>query len=78
MADLEVPDVPAADPAPDPVPPEAREEHRRLAGEVEEARWRYYVLDAPTMSDAAFDRALRRLEELEEQHPSLRTGAGTV
>ena len=57
----------------DPVPPEVREEHRRLAGEVEEARWRYYALDAPTMSDADFDKAMRRLEELEGQHPSLRT-----
>ena len=57
----------------DPVPPEVREEHRRFAGEVEEARWRYYALDAPTMSDADFDKAMRRLEELEGQHPSLRT-----
>jgi DNA ligase (NAD+) len=56
-----------------PPPPEAREEHQRLSEEVEEARWRYYVKDAPTLSDADFDRLLRRLEELEEQHPSLRT-----
>ena len=56
-----------------PVPPELREEHRRIAEEVEEARWRYYVLDAPTMADADFDSAMRRLEELEEQHPELRT-----
>jgi DNA ligase (NAD+) len=60
-------------PAEDPVPAEAREEHQRLAEEVEEARWRYYVLDDPTLSDAAFDEAMRRLEELEEAHPSLRT-----
>ena len=67
-------DVPGSEvPATDPVPPEAREEHRRLAEEVEDARWRYHVLDAPTMSDADFDRALRRVEELEKQHPSLRT-----
>ncbi len=56
-----------------PPPPEAREEHQRLAEEVEEARWRYYVKDAPTLSDAEFDRLLRRLEELEGTHPSLRT-----
>ena len=54
-------------------PPEAREEHRELAEEVEEARWRYYVLDAPTLSDADFDAKMRRLEELEEQFHDLRT-----
>ena len=54
-------------------PPEAREEHRELAEQVEDARWRYYVLDAPTLSDADFDAAMRRLEELEEQFPDLRT-----
>ncbi len=52
---------------------EAREEHRRLAEEVEDARWRYYVRDAPTLSDADFDARMRRLEELEEAHPELRT-----
>jgi DNA ligase (NAD+) len=55
------------------IPPEAREEHGALSEKVEEARWRYYVLDAPTISDQEFDAAMRRLEELEEQHPELRT-----
>ena len=54
-------------------PPEAREEHRELSDEVEEARWRYYVLDSPTLSDADFDRRMRRLEELEGDFPDLRT-----
>jgi DNA ligase (NAD+) len=54
-------------------PPEAREEHMELAEQVEEARWRYYVQDAPTLSDAEFDQRMRRLEELEEQFPDLRT-----
>ncbi|QNN52035.1 NAD-dependent DNA ligase LigA [Nocardioides mesophilus] len=53
--------------------PAAHEEHQQLAEEVEEARWRYYVLDAPTLSDADFDARMRRLEELEEQFPELRT-----
>ncbi len=52
---------------------EHRNEHRILAEEVDEARWRYYVLDSPTLSDADFDRRMRRLEELEEQVPELRT-----
>ncbi|HLN78972.1 MAG TPA: NAD-dependent DNA ligase LigA [Nocardioidaceae bacterium] len=53
--------------------PEAREEHQEIAEQVEEARWRYYVKDAPTISDAEYDRLMRRLEELEEQFPDLRT-----
>jgi DNA ligase (NAD+) len=61
------------DTEPAPAPAEAREEHRQLAEEVEEARWRYYVLDSPTLSDADFDRRLRRLEELEDEFPELRT-----
>ena len=52
---------------------EGREEHKRLVEEVEDARWRYYVLDDPTLSDADFDTRMRRLEELEAQFPELRT-----
>ena len=52
---------------------EQRQEHRLLAEEVEEARWRYYVLDDPTLSDADFDQRMRRLEALEEAVPDLRT-----
>ena len=65
-------DVPATA-ADSTVPPEARDEHRLLSEEIEDARWRYYVLDNPTLSDADFDTAMRRLEELEEEHPTLRT-----
>ncbi len=52
---------------------ELRQEHRVLAEEVEEARWRYYVLDDPTIDDADFDKKMRRLEALEEEVPDLRT-----
>ncbi|WP_455770422.1 NAD-dependent DNA ligase LigA [Streptomyces ardesiacus] len=55
------------------VPAEARERHMRLAEQIEEHRFRYYVNDAPVVSDAEFDRLLRTLEELEEQYPELRT-----
>ncbi|MET7638618.1 NAD-dependent DNA ligase LigA [Streptomyces sp. NPDC005438] len=55
------------------VPSEAREAHARLSEEVEEHRFRYYVKDAPVVSDAEFDRLLRELEALEERHPELRT-----
>ncbi|WP_411574484.1 NAD-dependent DNA ligase LigA [Streptomyces fradiae] len=57
----------------DAVPAEAREEHARLAEEVEEHRFRYYVKDQPVISDAEFDGLLRSLEELEERYAELRT-----
>jgi DNA ligase (NAD+) len=53
--------------------PSVRERHARLAEQVEEHRFRYYVKNAPTISDAGFDRLLRELEGLEEAHPGLRT-----
>jgi DNA ligase (NAD+) len=51
----------------------ASNEHQELSEQVDEARFRYYVLDDPTLSDADFDKRMRRLEELEEQFPQLRT-----
>nr|NLI50803.1 NAD-dependent DNA ligase LigA [Propionibacterium sp.] len=50
-----------------------RARHARLAQEIEDARFRYYVLAQPTISDAAFDALMFELEELEERHPELRT-----
>ncbi|MFD6323184.1 NAD-dependent DNA ligase LigA [Streptomyces sp. NPDC058442] len=55
------------------VPAEARERHAKLAEQIEEHRFRYYVNDAPVVSDAEFDRLLRELEALEEEYPELRT-----
>jgi DNA ligase (NAD+) len=60
-------------PEADPVPPEVRRQWRDLADEVREHQFRYYVRDAPIISDAEFDQLLRRLAALEEQHPELRT-----
>ncbi|OIN80111.1 NAD-dependent DNA ligase LigA [Mycobacterium malmoense] len=57
----------------DPVAPEIRRQWRELADEVREHQFRYYVRDAPIISDAEFDQLLRRLEALEEQYPELRT-----
>jgi DNA ligase (NAD+) len=53
------------------VPGDVRRRHDELSRAVRDARYRYYVLSAPTMSDAAFDAALRELEELEAAHPLL-------
>jgi DNA ligase (NAD+) len=55
------------------VPAEAREKHARLAEQVEEHRFRYYVKDQPVISDGDFDKLLRSLEALEEEYPELRT-----
>ncbi|MGW7002941.1 NAD-dependent DNA ligase LigA [Streptomyces sp. NPDC054933] len=54
-------------------PAEVRERHAQLAEQVEEHRFRYYVKDAPVVSDAEFDRLMRELEALEDKHPELRT-----
>ncbi|KAB2839314.1 MAG: NAD-dependent DNA ligase LigA, partial [Burkholderiales bacterium] len=47
------------------------DEAGRLRREIEYHNHRYYVLDAPEISDAAFDALFRRLQELERQHPEL-------
>ncbi|MGI8524469.1 MAG: NAD-dependent DNA ligase LigA [Nocardioides sp.] len=52
---------------------ERRQEHRLLTDEIEDARWRYFVLDDPTLDDADYDRKLGRLQVLEEELPDLRT-----
>ena len=44
-----------------------------LRAKIEHASYRYYVLDAPEISDADFDRLLRELRALEEKHPDLLT-----
>lgn len=51
----------------------ARERHKQLAEQIEEHRFRYYVKDAPVVSDAEFDRLLRELEQLEAERPELVT-----
>ncbi len=60
--------APAAEP-----PTEVRAEHRELVETVRGHQFRYYVLDAPTVSDAEFDLLLRRLQELEDRWPALVT-----
>jgi DNA ligase (NAD+) len=40
---------------------------------LHEANYEYYVLDAPTLSDAEWDRLLRELKEIESAHPELIT-----
>lgn len=44
-----------------------------LREEIERANYSYYVLDAPTLPDAEYDRLLRELQDLEQQFPALAT-----
>lgn len=46
---------------------------RELADEVRGHQFRYYVKDAPVVSDGEFDRLLKELEALEAQYPELQT-----
>ncbi|WP_443089450.1 NAD-dependent DNA ligase LigA [Yinghuangia sp. ASG 101] len=55
------------------VPAEVRERAVDLAKELEEHRFRYYVKDAPTVSDAEFDALMRELDGIERRYPALRT-----
>ncbi|MFT3756039.1 MAG: NAD-dependent DNA ligase LigA [Pseudoxanthomonas sp.] len=44
-----------------------------LRRRLEDANYRYHVLDAPDITDAEYDRLLRELDELEAAHPQLRS-----
>ncbi len=46
-----------------------KSEMKSLRDTLNEAGYRYYVLDDPAMQDYEYDRLLRRLEELEAEHP---------
>jgi DNA ligase (NAD+) len=49
------------------------ERAEELRTRIEEANVRYYVLDAPTITDAEYDALLRELIALETEHPELRS-----
>jgi len=55
------------------VPPKIIKETQELRSAIERHNHLYYVLDAPEISDAEYDALLRRLVEMEEAHPALRT-----
>ncbi|MBE6989432.1 MAG: NAD-dependent DNA ligase LigA [Ruminococcaceae bacterium] len=46
-----------------------QEEMKQLRDELNAHSYRYYVEDSPTISDFEYDRMLRRLEDLEKEHP---------
>jgi DNA ligase (NAD+) len=51
----------------------SRAEVESLRREIEGHNYRYYVLAEPTVTDAEYDRLMRRLEQIEETYPDLRT-----
>ena len=50
---------------------EERQEIVSLRKELEEANYKYYVLNMPTLSDREFDEKMRRLQDLEKAHPEM-------
>jgi DNA ligase (NAD+) len=51
----------------------AAEEIEKLRAKIRHHEYLYYVLDAPEITDAEFDRLLERLKRLEGEHPELVT-----
>jgi DNA ligase (NAD+) len=50
---------------------EARHRIAELTQEIRDHQFKYYVLDAPTITDAQFDMLLKELGALEAKHPEL-------
>ena len=55
------------------IPRKIQRRVRQLRTELNDHDYRYYVLAAPIIQDAGYDRLMRELEDLERTHPSLRT-----
>lgn len=50
---------------------DAQDEAKKLRDEIAHHDYLYYVLDSPEITDAAYDRMMRRLEEIEAGSPDL-------
>ncbi|MDB5730787.1 MAG: ligA [Variovorax sp.] len=55
------------------IPPDIAQEAAALREQLRRHAHLYYVLDAPELPDAEYDRLFRRLEAIEAEHPVLRT-----
>jgi DNA ligase (NAD+) len=67
------PETALAEQADEALDADVRRRWQELADEVREHQFRYYVRDAPIITDAEFDKLLRELQALEDNHPELRT-----
>src|SRR3989441_3964734 len=54
-------------------PANVKKEIEELREKLRYHEYKYYVLDEPEISDAAYDRLMNRLKELEAAHPELVT-----
>ena len=63
----------SSSPSTRPLPAAVHSEAHALRTALDEANYRYYVRDEPTLTDADYDRQLRRLQTLEEEYPALVT-----
>ena len=53
------------------IPKSSIAEIEQLREELELHNYLYYVLDAPQITDQAYDRMFRRLQDLEQEFPQL-------
>ena len=60
------------DPETDPIDPDIRRRWQEWSDEVREHQFRYYIKDAPIVSDAEFDTLFNELVALEGRYPELR------
>jgi DNA ligase (NAD+) len=67
------------------IPADIKNEIEKLVAEINEHNYRYYVLDAPVVSDEEFDRLFKKLKVLEEEYgyipvdsPTQRVGAAPI
>ncbi|MGI8666787.1 MAG: NAD-dependent DNA ligase LigA [Jatrophihabitans sp.] len=51
----------------------ARQRHAELSEQLSDASYRYYIANAPTLSDADYDRMMRELQAIEDEFAELRT-----
>ncbi len=71
--------MPDVDPTPDldleaiDSEPAAAEAAEQLRAALRHHNYRYYVLDAPVVSDAEYDRLFQQLQTLEAEYPGLQT-----
>src|SRR3546814_9664879 len=55
------------------MPPKAAARIAELRRLIDDANYRYHVLDEPDITDVEYDRLMRELEALEAEHPDLAT-----
>ena len=58
-----------------PIPASVQAEVEELRQALNEHNYRYYVLDAPVITDQAYDQLFRRLQQLEQEYPELVSAA---